>query len=84
MSLYEAYSSTPDYCSEEGQQDVATQLMHVTSFIITLQQLLTVPLPFQRLFVEHPVVHVCMSWRTTVCTAWWSSLCCRALLGVVV
>lgn len=37
MSLYEAYSSTPDYCSEEGQQDVATQLTHVTSFIISLQ-----------------------------------------------
>ena len=36
-SLYEAYSSTPDYCSEEGQQDVATQLTHVTSFIIALQ-----------------------------------------------
>ena len=35
MSLYEAYSTTPDYCSEEGQQDVATQLTHVTIFIFT-------------------------------------------------
>ena len=28
-SLFEAYSATPDYCNEEGQQDVAMQLMHV-------------------------------------------------------
>ena len=51
MSLYEAYSSTPDYCSEEGQQDVATQLTHVTSFIITFNYNFA-PLPFQCLFVE--------------------------------
>jgi len=29
QTLFEAYADTPDYCSEEGQQDVATQLEHV-------------------------------------------------------
>lgn len=35
-SLYEAYSSTPDYCSEEGQQDVTTQLAHANAVINSL------------------------------------------------
>ena len=32
-SLFEAYSATPDYCNEEGQQDVATQLIHVIYYL---------------------------------------------------
>ncbi|KAL9967094.1 hypothetical protein ACROYT_G025259 [Oculina patagonica] len=35
-SLYEAYSATPDYCNEEGQQDVATQLTHANAIINSL------------------------------------------------
>lgn len=35
-SLYEAYSATPDYCNEEGQQDVATQLTYANSIINSL------------------------------------------------
>lgn len=35
-SLFEAYSETPDYCSEEGQQDVATQLEHANAIINSL------------------------------------------------
>ena len=36
-SLFEAYSATPDYCHEEGQQDVATQLTHVSQTSLSLQ-----------------------------------------------
>lgn len=35
-SLFEAYSATPDYCNEEGQQDVATQLIHANAIINSL------------------------------------------------
>lgn len=35
-SLFEAYSATPDYCHEEGQQDVATQLTHANAIINSL------------------------------------------------
>lgn len=35
-SLYEAYSATPDYCNEEGQQGVATQLIHANALINSL------------------------------------------------
>ncbi|KAJ7386643.1 hypothetical protein OS493_006629 [Desmophyllum pertusum] len=35
-SLFEAYSATPDYCNEEGQQDVATQLTHANAIINSL------------------------------------------------
>lgn len=39
-SLYEAYSATPDYCNEEGQQGVATQLIHVNNTLLLLASLL--------------------------------------------
>lgn len=36
QTLFEAYTDTPDYCSEEGQQDVATQLEHANAIINSL------------------------------------------------